>query len=99
MYIVSSWHEIGIYDLPAMMDYVLKKTNANKLHYIGHSQGWTTIMALLSTKPEWNSKIMSAHGLAPVTYLGNCGVDFVTSLARRSQDIAVSLYNITVNYY
>lgn len=86
-----SWHEVGIYDLPAMMDYILKKTNVNKLHYIGHSQGWITIMALLSSKPEWNSRIMSAHGLAPVAFLGNCEVDFLNNLAERAQDIAVSL--------
>lgn len=33
-----SWHEIGYYDLPAMIDYILKETGFTKLGYIGHSQ-------------------------------------------------------------
>lgn len=34
-----TWHEIGIIDLPSMIDYVLQTTNQTQLHYIGHSQG------------------------------------------------------------
>lgn len=33
-----SWHEIGMYDLPAMINYVLEETNFEKLGYFGHSQ-------------------------------------------------------------
>lgn len=33
-----SWHEIGKYDIPATIDYILEKTNFTKVHYIGHSQ-------------------------------------------------------------
>lgn len=36
-----SWHEIGIYDIPATIDYVLQYTNQTKLSYVGHSQGVT----------------------------------------------------------
>ncbi|XP_055381697.1 lipase 1-like [Condylostylus longicornis] len=36
-----TFHEIGIYDLPALIDYILMKTSSQKLHYIGHSQGST----------------------------------------------------------
>lgn len=34
-----SWHEIGIHDLPAIIDYILAQTKQDKLYYIGHSQG------------------------------------------------------------
>lgn len=34
-----SWHEIGYYDLPTMIDYILLQTNKTKLAYVGHSQG------------------------------------------------------------
>lgn len=34
-----SWHEIGIYDIPATIDYILEQTNQTKLSYVGHSQG------------------------------------------------------------
>lgn len=33
-----SWHHIGIYDLPAMIDYVLEQTGQENLFYVGHSQ-------------------------------------------------------------
>ena len=42
------WHEIGMYDVPASVDYVLKTTGKSKLNYIGHSMGTTAffVMAL-----------------------------------------------------
>ena len=33
-----SWHEIGYYDLPAMINHILNTTKNDKLHYVGHSQ-------------------------------------------------------------
>ncbi|CAK9801051.1 Gastric triacylglycerol lipase [Anthophora plagiata] len=36
-----SYHELGIYDLPAMIDYILERTNNEQLFYIGHSQAFT----------------------------------------------------------
>jgi pimeloyl-ACP methyl ester carboxylesterase len=34
-----SFFELGKYDLPANIDYVLKATGKDKVSYIGHSQG------------------------------------------------------------
>lgn len=36
-----SFEEMGIYDLPAEIDFILEKTGQEKLSYIGHSQGTT----------------------------------------------------------
>ncbi|XP_055389231.1 lipase 3-like [Condylostylus longicornis] len=66
-----SWHEMGIYDLPAMIDFILKVTRFKSLHYVGHSQGTTTFFVMASTRPKYNSKITSMHALAPVAYIGN----------------------------
>ncbi|XP_033149607.1 lipase 3 [Drosophila busckii] len=66
-----SWHEIGHYDLPAMIDYVLATTGQEKLHYVGHSQGCTTFFVMGSTRPEYNKKIKTAHMLAPPIFMGN----------------------------
>lgn len=33
-----TWHQIGIYDIPAMIDYVLEQTGQEDMFYIGHSQ-------------------------------------------------------------
>ena len=32
-----SWEEMGVYDTPAVIDYVLNKTKLEKINYIGHS--------------------------------------------------------------
>lgn len=66
-----TFHELATYDLPAMIDYIIKTTKQDKIHYIGHSQGTTVFFVLLSEKPEFNSKIKSGTMLAPVAYLGN----------------------------
>ncbi|XP_071566394.1 lipase 3-like [Temnothorax nylanderi] len=63
-----SFHEIGTKDLPAMFDYILNYTKRKDLYYIGHSMGGTTLLTLLSTKPEYNIKIKMAICLAPASF-------------------------------
>ncbi|KAG8040144.1 hypothetical protein G9C98_000714 [Cotesia typhae] len=63
-----SFHELGIYDLPAMIDYILEVTSRYKLLYIGHSQGTTQFWVMTSTRPEYNDKVSLAVGLAPAAY-------------------------------
>ncbi|CAH1126582.1 unnamed protein product [Ceutorhynchus assimilis] len=60
-----SWHEIGTYDLPATINYILNVTGADGIFYVGHSQGTTTLFVLLSEVPEMNDKIKAAALLAP----------------------------------
>ncbi|XP_034952336.1 lipase 3-like [Chelonus insularis] len=63
-----SYHEIALYDLPAMIDYALNVTNEKMLYYIGHSMGTTMSYVLLSTKLDYNDKIRLAINLAPVAF-------------------------------
>ncbi|KAH8299612.1 hypothetical protein KR044_003507 [Drosophila immigrans] len=65
------WHDIGIYDLPAMLDNVLYQTGEGQLQYIGHSQGTTSFFVLNSMIPRFKSRIRSAHLLAPVAWMGH----------------------------
>ncbi|KAH8376737.1 hypothetical protein KR093_001124, partial [Drosophila rubida] len=81
-----SWHEIGYYDLPAMIDYVLKKTNHSKLSYYGHSQGTTSFFVLASSRPEYNAKVHVMQALAPVSYMTHVKAPLM-SLARTSLNI------------
>ncbi|XP_034176571.2 gastric triacylglycerol lipase [Osmia lignaria lignaria] len=66
-----SYHELGVYDLPAMIDYILNRTKHEKLSYIGHSQGTTQFWVMMSQKPSYNAKIQLMIGLAPVAFTGN----------------------------
>ncbi|XP_055644928.1 lipase 3-like [Toxorhynchites rutilus septentrionalis] len=64
-----SFDEFALYDLPSMVDYVLNRTRQTKLHYVGFSQGTTQFFAMNSLRPEYNAKFISAHLLAPVSFL------------------------------
>ncbi|KAM8711428.1 hypothetical protein ACLKA7_000550 [Drosophila subpalustris] len=69
-----SWHEIGLYDVAAMIDYALGANGQGQksLHYVGHSQGTTTFLTLMSLRPEYNDRIKTAHLLSPVAIMKNC---------------------------
>ncbi|XP_017475568.1 PREDICTED: lipase 1 [Rhagoletis zephyria] len=87
-----SWHEIGYYDLPAMIDYVLKQTGFAKLAYFGHSQGTTTFFVMTSTRPDYNEKITVMSALAPVSYMANLQAPLLP-LARNFMTISGNTIN------
>ncbi|KAG0498850.1 hypothetical protein HPP92_003152 [Vanilla planifolia] len=62
-----SWDELAAHDLPAMIDFILKKTG-QKLHYVGHSLGTLIALASLSERREVD-KMKSVALLCPVAYL------------------------------
>lgn len=64
-----SFHEIGKYDVPAMVDVALKTTNRTALHYVGHSQGSCVCFIMLSLRPEYNKKVISIHAMAPSLFI------------------------------
>ncbi|XP_049768597.1 lipase 3-like [Schistocerca cancellata] len=66
-----SWHEIGYYDLPAMIDYILEQTGHSDLFYIGHSQGTTVFYVMASTRTDYNDKIRLMSSLAPIGYVSH----------------------------
>ncbi|XP_053957588.1 lipase 3 isoform X1 [Anastrepha ludens] len=66
-----SWHEIGVYDLASMLDYVLVETNDTAVHFVAHSQGTTTFFVLMSTLPWYNEKVKTVHLLAPIAFMRN----------------------------
>lgn len=66
-----TWEEIGLYDLPATIDYILNVTNRDDLYYIGYSQGTTIFYVMTSTKTEYNRKVKLMFSLAPEAWMGN----------------------------
>ncbi|XP_067626645.1 lipase 3-like [Eurosta solidaginis] len=65
------WHEIGVYDQPALIDYALNVTGEDQLYFIGHSEGTTAFFVMGSLFPSMLDRIRSAHLLAPVAYMIN----------------------------
>ncbi|WAR62874.1 hypothetical protein PtB15_15B462 [Puccinia triticina] len=64
--------ELALYDLPALVDHVLKDTGHSKLAFLGHSQGNATMFCSLATGmiPELGSKLSCFVALAPAVYAG-----------------------------
>ncbi|XP_075530098.1 lipase member K-like [Dermacentor variabilis] len=58
--------EVGLYDIPALVDYVLTLTGWSELFYVGFSQGNAAAWVTLSEKPEYNAKIRLLLALAPI---------------------------------
>lgn len=65
-----SFHEMGVYDIPATIDYILNITSRKSLYYIGHSQGTTQFFVMGSERPEYTGKIKRQFSMAPVTFMG-----------------------------
>lgn len=80
---------MGCHDLPAMIDYTLKKTNQEKLIYIGHSQGTTGFFVMASERPEYQEKIKAMFALAPVAYMTHMKSPFYQVISRFSHNVEV----------
>lgn len=70
-----TWTEMGKFDLPASIDYILSETSHSKVRYIGHSEGTTMLLALLSLRPEYNQKISIANLMAPIAFENNAAIE------------------------
>lgn len=89
-YLFFSWHEIGKFDIPAMIDYITNYTNQSQIFYVGGSQGATSFYVAMSMKPEYNKKIRLATLLCPVGFLGRVPYSLFRTLARIWEQIEVS---------
>ncbi|XP_071668039.1 putative lysosomal acid lipase/cholesteryl ester hydrolase isoform X2 [Patagioenas fasciata] len=61
-----SFDEMAKYDIPASVDFILKKTGQQQVFYVGHSQGTTMAFIAFSTLPQLAKKIKMFFALAPV---------------------------------
>ncbi|XP_043465854.1 lipase 1-like [Leptopilina heterotoma] len=66
-----SWHEFGIYDSPAVIDYILNKTSEKKVFHVCVSEGCSELYVMTSLKPEYNEKIHMSVNLAPAVFFRN----------------------------
>ncbi|NXU97892.1 LIPM Lipase, partial [Cettia cetti] len=61
-----SFHEMAMYDLPAMVDFILKQSGQEKLFYVGHAQGSSLGFIAFSSLPHLAKKIKLFFALAPL---------------------------------
>ena len=62
---------MGVYDLPAVINYISEKKNDDKIIYIGHSQGTTMFYIFASKKPKISTKIQAMYSLSPIAFMGH----------------------------
>jgi len=66
--LICSFHEIGKYDIPAMIDYILELTGYSNILYFGHSMGCTVLLLAIEQVPETKDKIELMIAFAPAVY-------------------------------
>ncbi|XP_075977916.1 lipase 1-like [Anticarsia gemmatalis] len=76
-----SVHEVGTYDVPAMIDFVLKHTGQKQLQAIGHSEGTTVFFVMGAQRPEYNDKVKLVICLSPVAYVHNASPPLLSLLS------------------
>lgn len=67
----NRWDQMGKYDVTAMINYILFKTERNKLVYVGHSMGCTVFFVCMASNPAMNNNIEAMIALAPATNLAH----------------------------
>ncbi|XP_042314281.1 gastric triacylglycerol lipase-like [Sceloporus undulatus] len=60
-----SFHEMGYYDIPAVVDFILKKSWQQQIYYVGHSEGLSIGFIAFSTWPKLAERIKVFFALAP----------------------------------
>lgn len=96
LFYVLRWDECGIYDIPAMIDLILKKTGHEQIHYLGHSMGTTGFMVMMNSKPEYGKKVIMANFLAPVAYMENT-VSPIRAITPFIHDIMVGIFMFIIH--
>jgi lysosomal acid lipase/cholesteryl ester hydrolase len=67
-----SFHEMGLYDLPASLDYIYSLNGGKKIVYIGYSQGTIMLFAALTRQLEYfQSRISLFIALGPVATISH----------------------------
>uniref|UniRef100_A0A8C3BW99 Partial AB-hydrolase lipase domain-containing protein n=1 Tax=Cairina moschata TaxID=8855 RepID=A0A8C3BW99_CAIMO len=62
-----SFDEMGKYDIPAELYFIMNKTEQKDVYYVGHSEGTASGFIAFSTYPELAERIKVFFALGPVT--------------------------------
>lgn len=88
-----SFHELGVYDLPAAIDYVLARSkDFEQIHYVGHSQGTTSFFVMGSERPAYMKKIKLMQALAPVVFWDYIDSPIILTFVKYLRPLVVSKY-------
>ncbi|KAG6594137.1 Lipase member M [Phytophthora cinnamomi] len=93
-YWAFSWQEMALYDMPAMINYVLDTTGHSTLSYVGHSEGTMQAFAGFSVSQDLAKKVSYFGALAPVAYLGHITSPIFELMADTYLDILFTILGV-----
>lgn len=89
-----SFHEMGMYDLPANIDFVLNKTGKPQVVYVGHSQGTEQFWISNILRNDIGPKINAMAAFAPVMSVAHANSPAINFLFKFGIDkILVKLFD------
>lgn len=80
-----SFADMGIFDVPANIDYILNHTGKAHLQYVGHSQGTTQFFIAAQTpglSEFLQKKVSQFIALSPVAFIGNTTSQLMVLMAQ-----------------
>ncbi|KFQ22750.1 Lipase member M, partial [Merops nubicus] len=86
-----SFDEMGKYDIPAELYFIMNKTGQKGVYYIGHSEGTAAAFIAFSTYPELAKQVKMFSALGPVT-VGSHATSPLVDLARLPEPLLRLLF-------
>lgn len=87
-----SFHEIGYYDIPAAIDYILNVTGNKNLFFYGNSLGSSAFLAFGASRPNLVKKIKLAVLTSPSAYIKHS--DYLDYLLRKHFKSLQNMFHI-----
>ncbi|KOX72950.1 Lipase 3 [Melipona quadrifasciata] len=81
-----SWHEMGIYDLPAVIDHITEQTGQEKIFMVTYSQGGIAFFVMASERSEYQEKVIGLSALAPAVFMSRAGLTLFQVLSLAAAD-------------
>ena len=86
---------MAAFDLPAMIDHVVRTTGVKQVHYAGHSQGTVMGFAGFSSNHTLAAMVKRFYAMAPVAKVRHIESP-IRLLSPVAKDLAVSDVSVTV---
>ncbi|KFO71007.1 Lysosomal acid lipase/cholesteryl ester hydrolase, partial [Cuculus canorus] len=86
-----SFDEMGKYDIPAELYFIMNKTRQEDVYYVGHSEGTTAGFIAFSTYPELAKRVKMFSALSPVV-TGSYATSPLVKLARAPEPLLKLLF-------
>lgn len=87
-----SFDEMARFDVPSMVNYILRRTGQRKVSYVGFSQGTAQAFAAFSTDPDLASKISTFAALSPAATVQGLSRSVIASLVSANTDFIFTLF-------